>query len=431
MNKTAIPVVIGLVCLGAVSVWRPADRPVIDREHAPALTPVRVPPVEQVETHVVERGETLSGVLSSLQVVGQDLADALLALREHQNPRRISDGAEITVHRWTTNHSPRSVELRLNADTTVVLAKNELGWNGKLILTPTVVDTVFVAGRIEEGKSLHHSLVLDESLNLPVDERIQLVGELADIYAYTFDFSHDIQPGDSYQIAYEREARPNGTARSRRILIAEVINKGTHYDAMYFKRGSVEGYYARDGRSLKEGFRRSPLEFTRVTSNFDWHRYHPILGMYRAHLGTDYGAASGTPVHAVADGVVAEAGRAGGYGNVVVIRHHSGYSTRYAHLRGFGKSIRPGKRVQQDDIIGYVGSTGLATGPHLHFELRRDGRPTDYRKAKLPGAPPIPSEYRGQFKQLLNERLALLEQAVAPRVAQLQQQQGQRAGAGL
>ncbi|HUP87970.1 MAG TPA: M23 family metallopeptidase, partial [Longimicrobiales bacterium] len=236
-------------------------------------------------------------------------------------------------------------------------------------------------------------------------------------YAYTIDFSHEIQPGDSYQIAYEREARPDGTARSRRILISEVINKGKHFSAVYFKRGSIAGYYAKDGQSLKEGFRRSPLDFTRVTSNFNWHRYHPILGMYRAHLGTDYGASTGTPVHAVADGVVAEAGRDRGYGNVVVIRHHSGYSTRYAHLSRFGKTIRPGKRVQQDDVIGFVGMTGLATGPHLHFELRRENRPTDWRKAKLPGSPPIPRDYRNDFNQLVNDRLALLQDAVAPKLA--------------
>lgn len=380
---------------------------------------MQVPPAEKIETHVIERGETLSGVLSALSVAGQDLADALLALREHQNPRRLSEGAEVTVHRWSSNGTPRTVEFRFNADTTVILAKNPFGWSGKLILTPTTVDTVYVAGSIDAGTTLYNSLVLDETLNLPVAERVQLVGELADIYAYTIDFSHEIQPGDRYQIAYEREARPDGTARSRRILISEVVNKGKPISAVYFKRGSVEGYYSPTGQSLREGFRRSPLDFTRITSSFSWNRYHPILGIYRAHLGTDYGASTGTPVHAVADGVIAEAGRSGGYGNMVVIRHHSGYTTRYAHLSRF--KVRVGQRVEQNDVIGYSGMTGLATAPHLHFELRYNGRPTNWTKAKLPGGPPIPREYRNEFRSVLDQRLALLHDAVAPKFANAEQ----------
>ncbi len=417
--KAASLFLIGAVSLGAVTVWQPRDgKPVTDPAHAPILPIVQVAPVENIETHIIQRGETLSGVLSRASVVGQDLADALLALREHQNPRRLTEGAEITVHRWSATGAPRSVELRLNADSTVVLAKEDMGWTGRLILTPVVVDTVYVAGRIEAGKTLYESLVLDETLNLPAAERVQLVDALADIYAYTIDFSREIHPGDTYELAYEREARPDGTARSRRILIGDVVTQGKHVSAVWFHKGSIEGYYSKDGESLRKGFRRAPLQFARITSNFDWHRYHPILGMYRAHLGTDYGAAPGTPVYAVADGVIASAGRDGGYGNVVMIKHHSGYSTRYAHLRGFAKGMRSGKRVKQDDIIGYVGTTGLSTGPHLHFELRHNGQATNWRKAKLPGAPPIPREYRSAFGALVTERVALLEQAVnAPRLA--------------
>lgn len=416
--KVASLFLIGVFSLGAVTVWQPRDGAVTDLDHALLLQPVRVAPVEQIETHIIQQGETLSGVLSRASVVGPDLADALLTLREHQNPRRLTQGAEITVHRWSASGAPRSVELRLNADSTVVLAKSALGWDGTLLLTPVVVDTVYVSGQIDAGTTLYQSLVLDETIHLPAAERVQLASELGSIYEYTIDFSREIQPGDSYQIAYEREARPDGTARSRRILMSEVVNQGKHISAMYFKRGSIEGYYSRDGQSLRQGFRRSPLEFTRVTSNFDWHRYHPILGIYRAHLGTDYGAAYGTPVYAVADGVVATASFDRGYGNVVVLRHFNGYTTRYAHLRGFGAGTSVGKHIKQNQVIGYVGSTGLATGPHLHFELRQNGQAVDSRKVKLPGAPPIPAEYRTDFRHLANERMALLDRAVnTPRLA--------------
>lgn len=416
----AVPLIlIGALSVGAMAVMQP-DSPVMDPADAPTLAPVVVPPLEKAETHVIRRGETLSGVLARASVVGADLAEVLLVSREHVNPRRLTQGAEITVRRWTTDNTPRAIEMRINADTTVVLARNEVGWQSTLQLTPVQVDTVYVAGRIDAGTTLYESLVLDETVNLPVAERVQLASELGSIYAYTIDFSREIQPGDSYQIAYEREARPDGTARSRRILIGEVVNQGKSYSAIYFKRGAIDGYYGADGKSLRLGFRRNPLDFMRVTSTFAAKRYHPILGIYRAHLGTDYGAAHGTPVYAVADGTIAGAGRDRGYGNVVTIRHHSGYSSRYAHLSRFGKDIRPGKRVKQNQVIGYVGATGLATGPHLHYELRLNGRPVNSRTVKLPGAPPMPSAYRTEFKQLAAERVALLDHALTqPRLAKV------------
>lgn len=427
--KSATLFLIGLVSLGAMTVWQPRDaKPVTTRDNAPLLNVVNVAPVEQIETHIIRRGETLSGVLTRLSVAGRDLAEALLVLREHQDPRRMSDGAEVTVHRWNSTGQPRAVELRLNADSTILLARTDLGWTANVLVTPVVVDTVYVAGQIDAGTTLYTSLVLDETVNLPAAERVQLASALGGIYAYTIDFSREIHPGDSYQIAYEREARPDGTARSRRILISEVVTSGKHMSAVYFKRGSVEGYYSATGESLKKGFRRSPLDFERITSAFDRSRYHPILGIYRAHLGTDYGANYGTPVKAVADGTIVSATRDRGYGNVVTIRHHEGYSTRYAHLRSFAKSVRAGKRVEQDDVIGYVGATGLATGPHLHFELRKNGRPTNWKKAKLPGAPPIPFEYRAEFKRLVHERLALLDQATATHFAAANPQGGQAGG---
>lgn len=414
----ALPLLlIGAVSIGGVAVMQPHPASV-DPAKAPTIEAVVVPPPERTETHVIKRGETLSGVLSRASVLGQDLADVLLVSSEHINPRRLSQGAEVTVRRWTTTGEARKIEMRVNADTTVVLAKNEIGWNSSLQLTPVHVDTVFVAGQIDAGTTLYESLVLDETINLPAAERVQLASELGSIYAYTIDFSREIQPGDSYQIAYEREARPDGTARSRRILIGEVVNSGHSYSAIYFKQGSIEGYYDAEGKSLRLGFRRNPLDFMRVTSTFAAKRYHPILGIYRAHLGTDYGAAHGTPVYAVADGTVAGAGKDRGYGNVVTLRHHSGYSSKYAHLSRFGAKARPGTRVKQNDIIGYVGATGLATGPHLHYELRMNGRPVNSRTVKLPGAPPMPSEYRSAFRRLASERLALLERTVTqPRLA--------------
>ena len=142
------------------------------------------------------------------------------------------------------------------------------------------------------------------------------------------------------------------------------------------RRGEEE-YYTPNGESLSKGFLRSPLEFSRVTSSFSNSRLHPVYGFHRAHTGTDFGAPTGTRVKAVGDAVVSFAGRKGGYGNLVILRHQNGYETYYAHLNGFAKGIRPGAKVEQGEVIGYVGMTGTATGPHLHFEVRRDGKPED------------------------------------------------------
>jgi murein DD-endopeptidase MepM/ murein hydrolase activator NlpD len=416
----AVPLfLIGAVSLGGVAVMQPRS-PLIDPTNAPTLAIVQVPPPEEVETHAMQRGETLSGILEHAGIVGEELADLLMMSREHVNPRRLTLGTEITVRRWATNKNARAVEMRLNPDTTVVLARSSTGWQSTVQLTPVTMDTVYVAGEISAGTTLYQSIFENETINLPPQERDQLAWELGSIYLYSIDFSREIQPGDRFQIAYEREARPDGTARSRRILISEVVNQGKSYAAIHFKRGEIDDYYDADGKSLRKSFRKNPLDFTRVTSAFNPKRYHPVLGVYRAHLGTDYGAAHGTPVHAVADGTVISAGRDRGYGNVVVLRHHSGYTSRYAHLSRFASKVRSGTKIKQNDVIGYVGSTGLATGPHLHYELRLNNRAVNSRTAKLPGSPPLPSEYRSTYRELLAERVGLLDRALTqPHLAKL------------
>jgi murein DD-endopeptidase MepM/ murein hydrolase activator NlpD len=318
------------------------------------------------------------------------------------------------VRSFASTGEPRSVEVRVNPDTTIKLARTDIGWSSSVTVTPIVLDTLFVTGQIDQGGSLYLSLGMDTTLNLPYEERIALVSDLADIFEYQVDFLHDIQPGDRYSLAFERESRPDGTARSsgRRVLIARLETGDTTLDAIYFKEKQIAGYYDLKGTALRRGFRRHPLDYVRITSSFAWKRYHPILGVYRAHLGTDFGAASGTPVKAVGPGTVTFAGRQGGYGNVIVIRHVNGYTTRYAHLSRFEKGIRAGRYVNMGDVIGRVGMTGLATAPHLHYELRLNGKPIDYNKAKLPTSPPLPREYRDQYRGLMQQRVALLEQAV-------------------
>lgn len=194
--------------------------------------------------------------------------------------------------------------------------------------------------------------------------------QLADIFGGELDFHRDLRHGDRFAVVYETVNFAGRTVRSSRVLAAEFTSRKQTFRAVWFQDASGRGgYYTPSGENLRKVFLRSPLEFSRVTSGFGLRR-HPIFQQWRAHQGVDYGAPAATKVKATGDGVVGFAGRKSGYGNLVVLRHHGGYSTYYAHLRDFARGLRPGKRVLQGEAIGYVGQTGWATGPHLHYEFR-------------------------------------------------------------
>lgn len=408
LNRVLLLVGAIVLTLGAFVVWRPG-RGDVGPEEALMLGALYAAPVERVETEVLARGETISDVMARAGITGAEFSEMLLSLREHVSPRRMTAGSEITIRRWVKDSRLRAVDVRMNADTTVRLVRGDVGWASEVIETPVIVDTLYVDGQIDAGKTLYEAFVDDGGLDLPYQERASLVWDLASVYEFKLDFTHDIHPGDRYRVLYEREARPDGTARRRRILVAEIVSQGRHYPAIYFDPDGQSGnYYDLDGRSLRTAFSRYPVQYARITSSFAWRRYHPILGIYRAHLGTDFGAPTGTPVRATADGTVSFAGRDGGYGNVIMLRHFGGYTTRYAHLSRFAAGIRRGAAVKQGQTIGYVGATGLATGPHLHYELRKDGRPIDARSVRLPGAIQLEGKQLEAFKPHAGERVALL-----------------------
>jgi murein DD-endopeptidase MepM/ murein hydrolase activator NlpD len=402
-----IPVILAMLGIGVMQ-WKAAPREVTPEE-TPVMATLYAPPVERIETHVLGNGETLSEVLGRASITGQDLAELLLGVRAHVNPRRLVEGVEITVRRWARTDVPRTIDLRVNADTTLRLSRDEMGWGGRLVITPVELDTVFTQGLIAQGTTLYQALVYSDDDEVPITDRTQLVSRLAETYEYKLDFTREIQPGDTYRLIYEREARPDGSARSQRILASEIVNQGKTYTAIWFSQGAnAQGYYDAEGRPLASGFSRYPVAF-RVTSRFSTRRYHPVLGIYRAHLGTDFGAPAGTPVEVTADGTIAFAGASGGYGNLITVRHANGYETRYAHLRSFARGIRNGVHVNQKQVIGYVGATGLVTAAHLHYELRKGGRAVNARTATLPAAPPLAGEARSQFDLLAGQRMAVLE----------------------
>ena len=223
--------------------------------------------------------------------------------------------------------------------------------------------------------------------------------QLADIFSGDIDFLHDLRRGDRFSVVYEMRQVDGEAAGAGRIVAAEFVNKGISYRAFLWRApDGTEDYYGEDGKSLKKAFLRSPVEFTRVTSGFSVARFHPFLQAWRAHKGVDFAAPSGSPVHAAGAGKVVFAGQQGGYGNVVMLQHGGAYSTVYAHLSRFAPGVKSGARVSQGNVVGYVGMTGWATGPHLHYEFRVDNVQRNPLTIALPNAQPIPSGQKAAFQ---------------------------------
>ena len=233
---------------------------------------------------------------------------------------------------------------------------------------------------------------------------------LADIFGSDIDFYHDLRRGDRFAVVYETRYAEGEPLAIGRVLAAEFVNRGQTYRALLW-RGSdgSEAYYDENGRSSRKAFLRSPMEFSRITSGFTLARFHPILNTWRAHKGTDFAAPIGTPVRATADGEVVFAGVQNGYGNVVILRHDRTYSTLYAHLSRFAMGLAQGRHVRQGDTIAYVGQTGWATGPHLHYEFRVDDVPRDAMTVALPNAVPLTPAQRAAFAQATAPLLRQME----------------------
>lgn len=228
----------------------------------------------------------------------------------------------------------------------------------------------------------------------------ELANELSDIYSWTIDF-FGIQKGDSYRIFYEKLVVDEDTFGIGKVFAARFNHIGTDYNAYYFTQDSISEYFDEEGKSLRKTFLKAPLKFKRVSSRFSNSRYHPVLKIRRPHHGVDYAANSGTPVYTIGDGVVSRKGyQKRGGGNYISIKHNGTYSTTYMHLRGFAKGMYVGKTLNQGDLIGYVGTTGLSTGPHLDFRVYKNGHAIDPLKLKSPSAKPVDSLHLQDFYHL-------------------------------
>lgn len=393
---------VALLTWGAIAVMRPIP----EKRAGEVLTGVRTPTwLEHVDS--LSRGETLSGLLSRGGLSSEEASRALDAASVI-DPRRVPAGMRVTLG-GHEGSSPSKIVFQLAIDRLLHLTKTDSGWVGREERLPWTTDTLVVRGEI--ARSLYDAFD-DAASALPPGARAELAWTVADIYEYRLDMSRDLQPGDEFKVLFERELGPRGVVRVGRVLAADYTSGRTTIDAIRYEGSDGKGrYYDATGKSLQAMFLRAPVEFRRISSVFGMRR-HPILGVWRAHRGTDYAASSGTPVRSIGDGIVVHAGRMRGYGNVVDVRHANGFVSRYGHLRGFARGVRSGTRVAIGETVGYVGMTGLATAPHLHFEVLVRGVQQNPRTALAStGGAPLASADRPAFDRMRETYLGMLQRA--------------------
>jgi murein DD-endopeptidase MepM/ murein hydrolase activator NlpD len=348
----------------------------------------------------VPAGENFTAALEKFGLSAEEAANASAAAQHAFNLRQVRAGNTITVGR-SVEGTLREIDYKIDADRMLKIVPEELGFSAQVREIPSKMEIAAVTGRVDD--SLFNAVE-------DAGESAELAMRLAQIFGYDLDFYTDPRKGDSFCMVLEKKKYANGqTAGYGRILAAQYENGGKKYQALLFHDPTGRpGYYSADGKSLQKAFLRSPLKFgAPVTSHFSQARFHPILKIYRAHLGTDYGAPVGTPVQTIGTGKVVFAGLRGGEGNMVQITHPNGYETMYLHLsRMF---VRTGEHVEIGKTIGLVGSTGLSTGPHLDFRILQKGQYKNFEKLGLPPSDPVTKKNLPEFAAVREKWLPLLK----------------------
>jgi murein DD-endopeptidase MepM/ murein hydrolase activator NlpD len=348
----------------------------------------------------VPAGENFTAALEKFGLSAGEAASASAAAQHAFNLRQVRAGNTITVGR-SVEGTLREIDYKIDSDRMLKIVPEDRGFTAQVKEIPSKTEVAAVTGRVDD--SLFNALE-------DTGESAELAMRLAQIFGYDLDFNTDPRKGDAFRIVLEKKKYANGqTAGYGRILAAEYENAGKKYQALLFHDPSgTPGYYSADGKSLQKAFLRSPLKFgAPVTSHFNRARLHPILKVYRPHMGTDYGAPVGTPVQTIGSGRVVFAGRKGGEGNMVQVAHSNGYETMYLHLsRMF---VHKGEHVEIGKTIGLVGSTGLSTGPHLDFRILQKGQYKNFEKLGLPPSDPVSKKNLPEFAAVREKWLPLLK----------------------
>jgi murein DD-endopeptidase MepM/ murein hydrolase activator NlpD len=358
---------------------------------------------QQFIEHIIKSGESLSSIFARHNLKIDDL---------HQIGKQFKKITSGKTLKLTTSENGELEEIayQKNSLETVIATRKKNGFSVEILKKELEKQIISASGQIDSSFFL-----AGKEAGLP-DKTIM---QLTRIFRWDIDFALNIKQGDSFSIVYEKlyaEGRQVGTGN---ILAAEFINRGKTYKAVrYEDQNGNTGYYTPEGNGMRKAFIRTPVDFARISSHFNMNRRHPVLNRIRAHKGVDYAAKKGTPIKSTGDGIITFQGRQSGYGRVVIIQHGKHYSTLYAHMSAFSKHYKQGNQVKQGSIIGYVGQSGLASGPHLHYEFRIDNQHRDPLSVRLPNSAPVDSRFLAHFKKTTGQYIAQLEHAKNEMVAQ-------------
>jgi murein DD-endopeptidase MepM/ murein hydrolase activator NlpD len=347
----------------------------------------------------IGHNDTLDQIFRGLQLKLSDLAElrSLPDVRKSLDMIRPGDVIQLTH----LDGEIKSLTRRINETATLSVTRAEQGFNANIVENP-----------LETGEQMLRGTV-DSSLYVAVNAAggtDRLAVELADVFKYDIDFVNSVRAGDSFIVAHEQEYQDGEFVRDGDILAAEFVNAGRTYRAVrYVSPNGRADYYTPDGRPVRKAFLRYPVDYARISSGFSLARRHPVLNRVRAHKGIDFAAPTGTPIKAAGAGRVVSRGKNGGYGNAVVLAHKSGITTLYGHMSRFARGLSVGDQVAQGQVIGYVGMTGLASGPHVHYEYRVNGVHKNPARVTVAKADPIPADLMADFKVQTTPLLARLD----------------------
>lgn len=393
-----------LPTINAADIAPVSDNNPTQAEEADTEAPLAADAFKYQKSFTVSSGDTLSVLFNKAGLNNSLLHRILSANKEAKRFTQLKVGQVITFN-FDDNQDLQSISSPLNPLETIYLEKqpdaDKEFFAFRKETATTQISEQFAQGTIEGSLfSATNKAGVPYSLAL----------NMASIFEYDIDFAQDLRKGDQFELIYETKTLDGKTVGTGNILTARFTNRGKTYTAVrYTDKQGNSSYYNADGSSLRKAFIRTPVDFARISSRFSLGRRHPILNTIRAHKGVDYAAPRGTPIKATGDGRVVSAGRKGGYGNTIVIKHGKRYKTLYAHMQGFAKGIRSGSSVKQGQIIGYIGTTGLSTGPHLHYEFLVNGTHVDPLSQKLPAADPIDPSEKQRFVEYSKPLLAKLD----------------------
>ncbi|MFM9888814.1 MAG: peptidoglycan DD-metalloendopeptidase family protein [Burkholderiales bacterium] len=401
-----IPMAVAVSFFAVVTAFGTVDEQTSDITTASVVEPVRIR-VSSVDDSSLStfrfeerfaRGDTIAAVLSRLHVSASDVAAVLADKAALSTLNALRPGIVVEAE---VDDSGRLASLRFITGNSRLAGLNRTASGFSVVDQAITLRTQVHARAGVVGSSFFGSA---DAVGVPDS----IAMRLAEVLGAEIDFHRDFRRGDRFTVVFETLHHDGRLIRTGRLLAAEVVRGGQAHRAVWFEHGDTHGYFTPDGKSLRHAFLRSPLEFTRITSGFE-QRYLPGSKRWQTHKGIDYAAPIGTPVRATGDGVVDFIGTQAGYGSVVILSHKGGVTTLYAHLSGFADELKEGRRVAQAELIGYVGKTGWATGPHLHYEYQLRGQHVDPLSMALPSSTPIPGELAARFQSQTSAVVARLD----------------------